>query len=184
MLSLDAERIQSSLLCMKGVSKILKVVFRVVFVLYTLIAILLFGTSLVKMINPASVLDSAEAFGLGSVPMLLSKVIVCVTLFVLARLFEDISKGESPFTLAQAKRIAVIGCLLAIGVVVEGLVFSGSSMSLTVANVVDLRYSAPPSDNQLIYINGTYVVGAVLCFCLSYAFRYGALLQRLSDDTV
>lgn len=184
MLSVDAERIQASLLRMKSAGRVLYYVFGTIFLLSVAIAIILFGSSVLKAFNPDLAPFSVEPFGIGSIPILITRIIICVSLFYITRLFEDISKGESPFTLVQSRRMAIIGCLLVVGAIAEGFVFSEPPPSLTIPGVVDMRYSTVPNSNQVFFVNGAYVAGAVMCFCLSYAFKYGALLQKLSDDTV
>lgn len=184
MLSLDAERIQTSFLRMKRASKIIGLIFRVVLVLNVAMAVVLFGTSIVVAFDPSILPVRTEPFGIGTIPILLSQAIACVALYILMRLFEDISKGESPFTFVQARRLAIIGCLLTVGILVEALVFTGSNPSLSIPDAVNMGYEGSPSVKQMFFINGAYVVGAILSFCLSYTFKYGALLQKLSDDTI
>lgn len=183
MLSEDAKRIHASLSRIGKISGKISIAFKVVLAIDIVIAVLLFGSSMVGTLAPALFPFSTVAFGLGLIPMLLSVITSCGVLFVIAKVFEDISKGSSPFTFVQSRRIALVGGLLVVGVVLEAFISPNISAIVSVGGA-DLGFDATSRENPAIFINRFYLIGAIVCFCLSYVFNYGALLQRLSDDTI
>ncbi|MRX83540.1 hypothetical protein [Eggerthella guodeyinii] len=116
----------------------------------------------------------------------LTAAVSCLILFVAIKVFDDIARGTSPFTEKQASRIRLIGILLVAGVVldipslvIDPLMVQSSQVHLGIGPAQD-----SPTGNPELRVNMPLVYGAALSFFLSYVFKYGALLQRLSDDTV
>lgn len=181
MLSEDAKRIHASLSRIGKMSGRISIAFKVVLAIDIVLAVLLFGSSVAGALVPSLFPFSTLAFGLGLIPMLLSVITSCAVLFVIAKVFEDISKGSSPFTFIQSKRIGLVGGLLVAGVVVEAFI-SPDFSSMVSVNGADFGFDATLRENPTVFINRLYLIGAIVCFCLSYVFKYGALLQRLSDD--
>lgn len=182
-LSRNARKIESSLLRARKVSRVAHVVFMVMLAANLLVAALLFGCSIATIFAPGLV-PGMVSFGLGSVPLLFSRMIACLVLYALARSFENIAEGDSPFTLAQSKRLFAIGCLMLAGVVAEALAFGSPAPFMAVPGVVDFGYTIDQGQPGTVYLNAAYLAGALISFCLSFVFKYGALLQQLSDDTV
>lgn len=183
MLSKENEFIQKSLTRIGNISGKISIVFKVVFTIFVVFAVLFFGISLAGAFAPGLLPFTTIPFDLGLISTLLSSTIICIVLFAIAVVFEDISLGNSPFTLMQAKRISFIGWLLIIGVILEAFISPYSSFIMNIADI-NLGYIASSQNYPGIFINGHYLIEAIVCFCLSYAFKYGALLQQLSDDTV
>lgn len=161
----------------------ISVVFKILLAVVIILAVLFFGSSIVGTLVPNVFPFNTVQFGFGLIPTMLSIVISCIVLFTIAVTFEDISLGNSPFTLPQSKRINFIGWLLILGIVLDALISPGASYMMNIADI-DLGYVASSQNYPGIFINGHYLIEAIVCFCLSYAFKYGALLQQLSDDTV
>ena len=180
-LSRNARKIESSLLRARKLSRVARIAFMAMFAANLAFAALVFGSSIVATFAP-DLVPGMRPFGLDVVPRLLAVAIACAILFALARSFKDIAEGGSPFTLAQSKRLFVIGCLMLGGVVAEALAFGNPAPAISVAEVhVGYDDLAAP---DTIYLNAAYLAGALISFCLSFVFKYGALLQQLSDDTV
>lgn len=183
MLSKENEFIQKSLAHIGKISGKVSVVFKIALAIVALFAALFFGISLVGAFAPDLLPFTAIPFDIRLISTLLSIMITCIVLYAIAVVFEDISLGNSPFTLAQAKRIGFIGWLLIVGVVLDAIISPDATFMMNVAGF-DLGYVASVQDYPGLFINGHYLIEAIVCFCLSYAFKYGALLQQLSDDTV
>lgn len=116
----------------------------------------------------------------------LTAAVFCLTLFVAIKVFDDIARGTSPFTEKQASRIRLIGILLAVGVVLD---IPSLAIDPLMVQSSQVRLGIGPAQNSQagnpeLRINMPLVYGAALSFFLSYVFKYGALLQRLTDDTV
>lgn len=113
------------------------------------------------------------AYGLVMLLLLLSSV----------RIFSNIASGESPFTESQVKLFRAVGFLFALLALVEAVLSYGFSYDASVfgtAIVVEGNDGMPQSH---IRINAAMMFLAAMFFGLSIVFRYGALLQRLSDET-
>lgn len=119
-------------------------------------------------------------------PMLLSMVIVLLSLFLMLKVSWKVAHGLSPFTEVHAKRFHFLGiCLFAcflIDIIDFAIFFSSSVAGLSLEEIWSLFfliYGAPFLGDSLLILSG-----AVLGLGLSYVFKYGTLLQQLSDDTV
>lgn len=107
-----------------------------------------------------------------SVYTLADSVTLIAILYIVNRIFRDISNGGAPFELKHAKRMKTIAYLMLIDAVAVPIVFrTWLGMLLSPETV----YHG---------INGTLVVVAVIFFCLSYIFEYGSALQQLDDETL
>lgn len=103
----------------------------------------------------------------------LAMVIICVTLI---QIFSDASKGRSPFTLLQVRRLRLVSAtLLAYAVLEFGMTLCASFMQ---------------QDSSGFPMHGTPtlnlfpIVAAAVVFAFSFVFKYGVLLQEFSDDTL
>lgn len=108
----------------------------------------------------------------------------CLAMFLLLiRLFSEATNGSRPFSAKQANRLRYVA-LIAFGLVIFELIFTSG-----------LSYTAIPEAGYGIAINngaseptvnlniGMLVFSGIM-YSLSAIFRYAALLQQLSDDTV
>lgn len=175
----DAEQIAQKLEATAKHSKILYILLIIIFIAYIAIAVAIFALIAV---SPEGFLANGTMFLLEGIPLIISLAIGGAILFTVARVFGDLSKKESPFTDIQARRIAAIGLLLLTNAVIELLIsLNGPLLVDSAGMTVGFVNTAPPGSP---YINMTFVIAALICFCLSYVFRYGSLLQWLSDETV
>ena len=98
---------------------------------------------------------------------------ICITLI---KIFSDTSKGHSPFTMLQVKRLRLIAIsLLAYGVLEFVMTCSAAFMNQGWAG--SSAGSVSPT------LNFFPLVAAVV-FAFSFVFKYGILLQKLSDETL
>ena len=102
----------------------------------------------------------------------------CFVLWVVAKGFNEVSRERSPFSTVQAQRLKLLGVLL--------LVYAAIEMLLSISpfhaelGTVSLSYIQSPH----MFFDVKLIIGSIFCFCLSYVFRYGALLQWLQDETL
>lgn len=98
-------------------------------------------------------------------------------------IFRDMHRGESPFAITQSKRIRVIAYLIFIQAILES-VFSTALTTLFVNEDFALAYQVSNPTEPSLFVNIGALVVAVLFYCLSIAFEYGALLQRDKDTFI
>lgn len=129
-----------------------------------------------------------EAFGFFGTPGLAEIILylfydaaIAMMLVVFIKVFSDVSKGESPFTFQQVKRLRILAALLLLW---------GFFDIATAANASILQYGSidagfySTSGNMIIPINFTPFISAAVVFAFSFVFKYGVLLQDLSDETL
>lgn len=175
----DGERIDRKLDAVAKHSRIFYILLIVIFVGYLALMAIVFA---MLAISPEGLFSSGTMFLLEGVPLAISIAIGATILFTLIRIFGDLSKRTSPFTVTQARRIAAIGLLLLANAVIEFLI-SLNGASFVTTEGIKAGFINPYMTGSA-YINMTFVIAALICFCLSYVFRYGSLLQWLSDETV
>lgn len=95
---------------------------------------------------------------------------VCVTLI---KVFSDASKGRSPFTMLQVRRLRVVSAFFLVYAVLEVVL---TSVVPFMAGGVDEGFV--PTLNLF-----PFVASAVI-FAFSFVFKYGVLLQEFSDETI
>ncbi len=116
------------------------------------------------------------------IPLMVHAVLTIVLLIYGIFIFRDVSVGESPFTLTQSKRVRRSSAVFLLYALFD-LVCSPSIMSWVDARFVNLGYWTPDGGPVVLQVDVGVLIAAVLLFCLSLVFKYGALLQRLSDET-
>lgn len=112
----------------------------------------------------------------------LSEGVLAITvLAVLTIILNDAVKRRTPFSGNQATLFSVLGALFLAYAVICALAPDAvvSVPSGTVAAASDLSTEEAP-----IRINLIYIVMGLTMLSISATHRYGALLQKLSDDTV
>lgn len=130
--------------------------------------------------------EVAVGFGPLEVMRLVSSIVDFVIygaiLAVARNIAKDVAIGRSPFTLRNAKQITLIAWLL---VASFALGFSNSPNFSSVVHVGIVELGVD-SDNlgayPTLFVDVKSLVGAIVGFLLSGAWRYGALLQADSDD--
>lgn len=183
MLSKDAQRIKTGLRKVAKVSNIVKIIFFVLFAIYCLVALIVlvnFIPSFVSMASDPNYLPFALFRLVATAISLFTEAFV---FYSIARLFDDMSKGNSPFTSTQARRLQIIGFLLLFGVIFDNLL---PIIPLPHAEMGDLSMGivSSASTNSGMKIDLSSMLWSMVFFVFSYIFRYGASLQQLSDDTV
>lgn len=138
-----------------------------------LIAIMLFDIAI-------SAIDVGKAKALTYV--LLHGSVIGALLLLSISVFSDVAKGEPPFSLKQAARLRAVGLLFAALVVVEAVLSYGFVYTAEVPNA-PLQVYVAGAEQGRVEINVMAAFFAIMLLGLSMVFRYGALLQRLSDET-
>lgn len=183
MVSQNAKRIVESLARVGKIGKFANVALKVFLVMYVVLVIPVFCFSAITVFVSGFPLDDILWTGVQLVPVacsILTIIFVCITLM---QIFNDISKGESPFTIYQSKRLFIVGWLL-LASFVFGAIASMAPASYAQIGPISFGLFVPTHNPSGIDLNFGYVLSAVVSYCFSYVFKYGALLQQLSDDTV
>ena len=168
--------INADLRGMMKASKMLMVLFFALAGMFILLAV-----SLVFLAIYQGLLANAMQDGLNLCLSVMGLLIFAVIFTIAGLIFKDISKGESPFTMKQARRIRIVAWMLIVYAVIEAVLPSGvvvdNSYAGSTINVNHIE-SSPP-----IIKVGSVIVGVVFYF-LASVFTYGVKLQELSDETL
>ena len=104
-------------------------------------------------------------------------------LLIASRIFSHIASGESPFTKKSAALLRFIGILFLVRVAVEAVLSVGFDYDALAFGAHFVSEGISGVDQSSVDIDASAMFLAFLFFGLSAAFRYGSLLQRLSDET-
>lgn len=109
--------------------------------------------------------------------------ILVMVFWVASNIFKDISRGRSPFTLKNAKRITYLGWAMILIAVVELIVSPGFFAAVHAPGFDVAAILTDDAESLLIPVDVKPIVLAFICFGLSCIFEYGSLLQQVSDET-
>lgn len=104
-------------------------------------------------------------------------------LFVAYRSFSDVVSGESPFTMKQVARFRNSALLLLALTLVDAFLSTGFIYGLDVEGIGFAALGNYGVEHNQIRINATMPFFAIMLFGIAALFRYGVLLQRLTDET-
>lgn len=131
--------------------------------------------------------ESASAALMGLLSFGVSAVVTLFMIWVLAKIFQDMSKGLSPFSLKQARRLRFASALQIIHAIYSTVaspaflqVFGLDEMAIGAT----LGIASVEAGSRFIPINAGDIVLAIVLFCAALIVEYGSLLQKLSDDTL
>lgn len=171
----DIEEINARLARMAERARVLDVVFHVALWMLMIVGVIFAAASMIGDVsNGMSLLDSA----ISMTPFAAAIALGCMLLAVVAAGFKDVAKAGSPFTISQANRLIILGVLFLVYAVFEAVI-SVSPYYATIG-IASVNYVASPH----LFLDIKYILASIFCFCLSYVFRYGALLQWLQDETL
>jgi hypothetical protein len=128
--------------------------------------------------------DNVDSMGLLTVvySFLLYSLMGCL-FFIAWRMFSDVAKGESPFSMTQVKRFTLVGIILLAFTLLDALLpLMVNFVAEAFGYIVGLTESS--TNGLIIKVNILALVAALSCFGLAYVFKYGILLQELSDETL
>lgn len=164
-------------------SKKAAIILKVLLCIYLLIAIPVFGVSVVTGLTANRDFPDMLSFGLRLLPALLSIIVSTCVFLLLAKIFNEISAGCSPFTTQHSNAFKIIGWLL-IANVAFGAIASLAPLPPTITGELTAGLFVSSTDPSGISVDYSSFLWAIVCFCLSNAFLYGASLQRFNDETI
>lgn len=109
--------------------------------------------------------------------------IVVVLYLIMIHILEDTVHGQSPFTMKQAKRLKMAAFALVVYAVL-GIILGYCSSLLQVNGFSSGYISTDGTTNAIMPIDFSSLIAAAAVFAFSYVFKYGVLLQELSDETL
>lgn len=178
----ESNEARDSLLRLENIAKPLYVALRVVMVTFAIGWSLLFVAFFVSLATSEVGLYDLVCHLLYAVPVAVSAFINIYILYVIGSICDSIRHGSSPFTMHTSRQIKVVSFLLLVSFVLQAVVsvipFDGYSLGVMRIGL------AKQGDGVVADLSISTLVASAIGFVLSYVFKYGALLQRLSDDTV
>ncbi len=178
----ESNEARASLLRLENIAKPLYVALRVVMATFVIGWTLLFAAFFVSLVTSEVGLYDLACHLLYAVPVAVSAFINIYILYVIGSICDSIRHGGSPFTMHTSRQIKVVSFLLLASFVLQAVVsvipFDGYSLGVMRIGL------AKQGDGVVADLSISTLVASVIGFVLSYVFKYGALLQQLSDDTV
>lgn len=178
----ESNEARASLLRLENIAKPLHVALRVVMATFAIGWSLLFVSFFVSLVTSEVGLYDLVCHLLYAVPVAVSAFISIYILYVIGSICDSIRHGSSPFTVHTSRQIKVVSFLLLVSFVLQAVVsvipFDGYSLGVMRIGL------AKQGDGVVADLSISTLVASAIGFVLSYVFKYGALLQRLSDDTV
>ena len=176
----DELDIKESIKKLKKVCKVIRMVCLVCLILFALGWLLFTCMMIIGFVS-----NKPDSAGLDEIAYLTLFGILAIFMFIIAlRMFSDILAGESPFSMKQVKRLRLTGTLFLIYTALEAL--------LSVSFAYDLFGGAgnlgivtgENAVSPFIQVNVFTLIVAIVCFGFAVIFKYGVLLQQISDDTL
>ena len=150
-----------------------------IFILICIYWVVVVVSMLAALLQPGSVDGDASAL---SVLLYIAYGIIIAILFVIfIRIFSSTSKGESPFSMKQVKRLRMISCLLLLYAVLDSAItLNTAAMQLETFNSGYIS----TNESTVLTLNFAPFVAAAVVYAFSFVFKYGVLLQEFSDETL
>ena len=178
----ESNEARASLLRLENIAKPLYGALRVVMATFVIGWSLLFVAFFVSLVTSEVGLYDLVCHLIYAVPVAVSAFIGIYILYVIGSICNSIRHGSSPFTIHTSRQIKVVSFLLLASFVLQAVVsvipFDDYSLGVMRIGL------AKQGDGVVADLSISTLVASVVGFVLSYVFKYGALLQQLSDDTV
>lgn len=177
MLQDDLQETENSLNNVKRVCSFINIALKIIFVLFCIYWLIVIGSTV-------------YAYGANTTdkPNLISfflyfahGIVLALLLLTFIGIFSDVVKGKPPFAMPQVKRLRIIAGLLVVYAVIDFAVTANATL-FQYDNLVSGYIST--TGNEIIPINLAPIFGAAVVFAFSFVFKYGILLQELSDETI
>ena len=178
----ESEEVRISLARLEKVAKPLYFVLRGIMVAFIVGWSLFFFAFFVSLTTPGFDLPHLAGQILCGVPAAMSALVSVSILYVVGTIFGSIRHGGTPFTIPIARQIKIVSLLLLASFFLDFLV---SAIPLDDYSLGIVRIGiAKQGDGVIANLSVSTLVASMIGFVLSYVFKYGALLQQLSDDTI
>lgn len=108
-------------------------------------------------------------------------ILLAMVFLLLSGMFADIARGTSPFSTKQVRRLRAISALFLVAFFMDAIAPLGASV---IGSGASLETRAVADEYLSFKVNPLILSCSIFFFALSFVFKYGSLLQSLSDDTV
>lgn len=178
----ESNEARTSLLRLENIAKPLYVALRVILAVFVVGWGLFFIAFFAFLLTSGAGLYDLNARILCVVPVAVSAFINVYILYVIGSIFDSMRHGDTPFTMRISHQIKIVSFLLLVAFVLQAIVsmvpFDGYSLGV-------MRIGLAKQEGGVVAnVSVSTLIASIIGFVLSYVFKYGALLQQLSDDTV
>lgn len=177
-----SDQIEESLIRLERASKsiclILKNLFAVFAVAWIAFIVVSVGSTIITAQDGAEILGGLALLS----PSLATIAVSAYIFYVVIGVFDSIRKGSSPFTMRTAKQIRIVSFLFVV-IFFLCLIISVAPIEKYSLGIMSVGISGK-EDGVVASLNVSALIAAAIGFGLSYVFKYGALLQQLTDDTI
>lgn len=179
-MSKAVQEVERSIETMKSLGKVLFFVFGILFVATAVGFVLVLCLALNAMMS-GSMSDKSGTITVAAAPMFL---LLCdLSFFILGSMSRNIAQGVSPFTIKHSKMIAALGWLFLLTALIEFLTSPGF-ISIELGRIALVGLSQTTIENLSLPVDVVAILMGVVCFAFSLMWRYGALLQKQTNDLV
>lgn len=184
MLTKEINETEMALSRLKRTSRIIRTVLKISFIFFCVLWLIALVLLVALLVNP-QIAPGADAANVVVVVFVgVMGAIIAFVLWIAYRVFDDVSKGESPFSRVQVKRIRWVAYVLLLYAVIDMLFPTGEAFLMQEGSFHFAYTVANGPNNPSISINIGTLATAIIFYCLSLVFEYGTLLQQLSDETL
>lgn len=150
------------------------VALKIFFILCIVVWITLFGLSLFH-----SFAESAPLLNSATISVFFVGGIIAALLYVVARVYKDLSYGGSPFCYTQVKRLKLVSLLLVVYFFID-LALSFFSVNHGLSESLSVSATSDP----VFSINIAILIAVLVTYGMAIVFEYGTKLQEDSDATI
>lgn len=172
---------QKSLSKVSKICNLISILIKIIFVVFcawwlvssALLCSSLFGADTLMGVDNVNVIDIALYVADG--------IVVAVIFITTIKVFSDTAKGRSPFVIVQVRRLRLISLMLVLYTLLNTMfnMFTASNSTLW-----NYGQGVQSVGNILVAVDFAPLIAAGVVFAFSFVFKYGVLLQELSDDTL
>lgn len=154
--------------------------------LYAVLAFFILGIIVIAFLAlgmPGDFTFTAPESQLATFAIVLETSCFVFSIFVMARLLGMVAKSGSPFSKTSSRLLIALGCLILVCVACKPFIDPSMTLGAVSENtqaVID--YESSGASTTFVDMRG--ILEATACFILAVIFRYGALLQKETDNLV
>lgn len=172
---------EASLIRINKVCRFISASIKIIFILFCICWIFAAGLMVCSIMNIEGFGDIGDTSVLRLVLYLVYGGIIAVVFIVLIRIFSDVAKGDTPFAMIQVKRLRIIAADLLLYAILDFVITYNSA--LLQLDGFSSGYVST-NGNAIVAVNFVPLIAAAVVFAFSFVFKYGVLLQELSDETL
>lgn len=176
MLGNEAQETERSLAKTNKTCKLICILIKIVFGLLCAWWLISISAMVCSLLNLEIFQELGTATPLALFVYVVSGFVMATICIVLIQVFGDASRGQSPFTMTQVKRLRIVSFSLIAYAILE-LLMNNSAPFIQSGFILGAAEGAAT-------INLFPIVSAAVIYAFSFVFKYGVLLQKLSDETL